>query len=654
MKIEQMLHGYDNGHRLLAGSVLLKDGMDMDAIAVMSDWSEYVDSSESSYLTAYPLKESNYYVVAKTWYADEMKRPGCVWTHSLLIPIDCLNSIDDFNRLRTLFVRPKQEEALDNYSNTIEYENRNFSANDYEVLKVDRFLALQVLLCFINAKCSLVSMEVLNDKDIMERLMLSVMNVLPQELLFKLSWCTGTAYQRKLNGIPLTWQFLTRGRDNTIGANRDEERWMTYVLDGILRGDVNQGQLLRMFSDDIQDKEDNYAAIVIMLYTLEDYFKTGDKSEVRYGQVLSCIAKYFPAANNGTVIKKLCTNRTFSDRYCEDELFFYYFCTLPLDGVFDITETKVIERWKEFVERNRNDYLPFLNKLSEAGHVNDWGIQVLKDSVEVMSDEEVITTFKTCFKLFTMIVLLNPLLLNRIEWNKLSKGELEVLLPLILDYRTRGGFYQWKELFKVSLANDIDFSEQLAKVIFDGTDNATNVLLDYVNNHTSRYVDIVLGRQLKHHEREVLKWLKSKNSITDNVAYAISNAINEHSSIVVSEGARIWKPYLSLQNHNLKQEVYAFLFILSFNWAKDMDALNLMRMSFYPLHALQASGHLKYNIWSQILPCLDSLFVWEDWDKCKKLRKTVVRRLKEAGLGRNVLEHFTPDNDLNELLRKNW
>ena len=654
MKIEQMLHGYDNGHRLLAGSVLLKNSMDMDAIAVMSDWSEYVDSSDSSYLTAYPLKESNYYVVAKTWYADEMKRPGCVWTHSLLIPIDCLNSIDDFNRLRTLFVRPKLEETLDNYSHTIEYENRNFSVSDYEVLKVDRFLALQVFQCFVNAKCSLVSMEVLKDKDTMERLMLSVMNVLPQEFLLKLSWCTGTAYQRKLNGIPLTWQFLTRGRDNNIGAKREEGRWMTYVLDGILRGDVNQGQLLRMFSEDIQEKEDNYAAIVIMLYTLEDYFKTGDKSEVRYGQVLNSIAKYFPAASDGTVIKKLCTNRTFSDRYCGDERFFYYFCTLPLDGVFDITETKVIERWNEFLERNRNDYLPFLNKLSEAGHVNDWGIQVLKESVEVISDEEVITAFRTCFNLFTMIALLNPMLLNRIQWNKLDKGELEALLPLILDYRIRDGFYRWKELFKVSLANGIDFSEQLAKVIFDGTDNATSVLLDYVNDHTSRDVDIVFGRQLKHHERDVLQWLKSKDSITDNVAYAISNAINEHSSIVVSEGVHIWKPYLSLQNHNLQQEVYAFLFILSFNWVKDIDALKLMRMSFYPLHTLQASGHLKYNIWSQILPCLDSLFIWEDWDKCKKLRKTVVRRLKESGLGKNVVEHFTPDNDLNELLRKNW
>ena len=135
MKIEQLLHGYDNGHRLLAGSVLLKSNMEMDAVATLSDWSEYVapGGGESSYVTAYPLLESGYYVVAKTWYADEMKRPGCVWTHSLLIPFDTLNHLDDFKRLACLFKRPSLDGSLDEYSRTIEYENKNYSADDYPI-----------------------------------------------------------------------------------------------------------------------------------------------------------------------------------------------------------------------------------------------------------------------------------------------------------------------------------------------------------------------------------------------------------------------------------------------------------------------------------------------------------------------------------------
>lgn len=85
MKIEQALHGYYEGHKLLASSVETFSQTDRRKMSILSDWDEYVpDQEDSSYLTCYPLPNSPYYVVAKTWYASEMKRPGCVWTHSLL------------------------------------------------------------------------------------------------------------------------------------------------------------------------------------------------------------------------------------------------------------------------------------------------------------------------------------------------------------------------------------------------------------------------------------------------------------------------------------------------------------------------------------------------------------------------------------------
>lgn len=80
-----MLHGYNHGHNYIQGSIVLDSSHDMNKIAMLSDWSEYVNGKDYSYLTFYSLDESNYYVVAKTWYASEMSRPGCVWTHSLLI-----------------------------------------------------------------------------------------------------------------------------------------------------------------------------------------------------------------------------------------------------------------------------------------------------------------------------------------------------------------------------------------------------------------------------------------------------------------------------------------------------------------------------------------------------------------------------------------
>src|ERR1700683_2914834 len=59
-----------------------------------------------SYLTGYPLPEVGLYAFARTWYAPEMERPGCVWTHALLIPVASLKSCASFPKLHELFRRP--------------------------------------------------------------------------------------------------------------------------------------------------------------------------------------------------------------------------------------------------------------------------------------------------------------------------------------------------------------------------------------------------------------------------------------------------------------------------------------------------------------------------------------------------------------------
>lgn len=657
MKIEQLLHGYDNGHRLLAGSVLLKNNMEMDAVATLSDWSEYVapGGGESSYVTAYPLQESGYYVIAKTWYADEMKRPGCVWTHSLLVPFDVLNHLDDFKRLTGLFKRPSLDGSLDEYSRTIEYENKNYSADDYIPISIGRRVEAIVLQAFLSPKSEPAVFEAQRENGVIEDAILAMMNTLPQQMLQKISWCTGTAYIRKMNGDSLTCQFVSR-TTTSIPSDESvtEEKWQTYVLDAILRGDVNQGQLIRMFSEDIKDSAENYAAIVKTLYTLEDYFKTEKGKEERFKEVLGIIAEAFPDKEKGMVIKKLLVNKTFTDRYCKNYTYFLYLATLPVDDAFDVAETGLVERWNGFMSRERNQYVPLLADICKSGKANGWGVEKMKESVGILSSDEVTDMIKNDFNIFSSIALLNSELLNETPWLVLTNQEIEMILPLILDERTRSVFRQWERLFTILLEKGVEISSGLAAEIFAKTDKATGILLDYANRDTARYVNYVLGIQLGHKTNEVLTWLSNTEEITDNVAYAIVNAVNERSNAVVSRGAKIWRPFLGLQFHNLNAKVYAYLFALSFNWPIDGDALELMRMAFFPLHTLQANKQLGYSNWSHIAPFMESVMFWDEWDNCKKMRKTVVKRLKRAGVDVRVLDNYTPDGELNAELKRMW
>jgi len=106
LQVHQALHGYAQGHQQLAVSTQLRP-RDSRAMLVLSDISgPGVRPDEDGYLTGYALPESKYYVLARTWAAPEMPRPGCVWTHSLLIDFADLPTLTDLAALLTLFQRP--------------------------------------------------------------------------------------------------------------------------------------------------------------------------------------------------------------------------------------------------------------------------------------------------------------------------------------------------------------------------------------------------------------------------------------------------------------------------------------------------------------------------------------------------------------------
>lgn len=108
--LQHMLHGYDDGHRLLASSVKLEQA-DMKTMLRLTDSSgPGIRSDADSYVTGYPLPLSGCFALAKTWPAPELPRPGCVWTHSLLIDFADLAVIGDFAILLESFVRPSGEE----------------------------------------------------------------------------------------------------------------------------------------------------------------------------------------------------------------------------------------------------------------------------------------------------------------------------------------------------------------------------------------------------------------------------------------------------------------------------------------------------------------------------------------------------------------
>lgn len=84
--IERQIHGYRQGHQLLAASAQLPK-LDQSIIDRLSDVAGPLRPREhfKPYLTAYPLPSGERYVLARTWQDTTASRAGCVRTLSLVI-----------------------------------------------------------------------------------------------------------------------------------------------------------------------------------------------------------------------------------------------------------------------------------------------------------------------------------------------------------------------------------------------------------------------------------------------------------------------------------------------------------------------------------------------------------------------------------------
>lgn len=130
VRLQHAFHGYSEGHRLLHSSVELVS-RDAKTMLMMSDASgPAAVIGDEGYLTGYPLTESGYYAFARTWPAPEMSRPGCVWTHTILVEFSDIPALGGATGLLKLFRRPRGKDDFDNSEMTLNsdsYPRTSFS-----------------------------------------------------------------------------------------------------------------------------------------------------------------------------------------------------------------------------------------------------------------------------------------------------------------------------------------------------------------------------------------------------------------------------------------------------------------------------------------------------------------------------------------------
>ncbi|MGH7263400.1 MAG: hypothetical protein ACREMB_00905, partial [Candidatus Rokuibacteriota bacterium] len=115
IELHQALHGYAGGHRLLMASQRLPREAER-ALLILTDISGPVTGGPfESYLTGCAVPGTGAYALARTWLAPELSRPGCVWSHTLLVDQADLPRVSDPRGLLPLFSRPRKGEPWQAY-----------------------------------------------------------------------------------------------------------------------------------------------------------------------------------------------------------------------------------------------------------------------------------------------------------------------------------------------------------------------------------------------------------------------------------------------------------------------------------------------------------------------------------------------------------
>ena len=647
-----MLHGYSQGHNLLAASIILPYEEDMDLLFTQSDWDEYSSpyDNDSSYLTIYPLKKSGYIVVAKSWYAHEMERPGCVWTQSLLVKMDEIEQEFNFEELLDVFRRPERDK-YDMYTLPIQVKSEDFRAAPL----VSSISAGNVggLLKFLSQKKLGVSYRVELPSIEYQKLVLRLIQYLPTEMLRETSICSGTLLQRRINGHPFSLQFTTQ-TDNLLASSKidiDDDIfrfWSEYVYDDLR----SIFKLIRLFSKDIGDSTEKLKAVISLICLLLQTYQEG--KEVKMETILEVILSAFPEKEYGLTVKQNFLRQSVTKLFCTESHFIYLLCTIQMEDAFDYDSIDFHGRVLAYKKMEGIDeYVSLLVDLSKADYLNEEGKSLLTNALDGLAKEEVVALINKDWSLFKSIVTLNNEVLAGDFWLELLPPQFLSLFA-IFQKNVPDGFESWDKLYKKLLTIDTFIADNILSEFVGRIEEYVAIALDQWNSN--KHVPInwaLLHMCIKQHSR-VIEWMGNQSAFNDDIRAAVKRSISPDEVIVVKMGSAKWKTFVNeeLVSHKDANEL-VYSYVLAFNW-RDYNSLGYIKSILPYIYEALSVEKLSYSSWKRIEPFTGSVPFWRSWDNCRKVLIGVKDYCKVINLNTKDIENFTTNPKLNGELMELW
>lgn len=616
--IHQTIHGYRDGHKLLNSSTPL--GSDAArAMLVLSDMSgPSMRPGFDEYLTGYPLPGSDYFAFAKTWYAPEMQRPGCVWTHSLLIPRAQVASLSAAQLMRS-FRRPEADGVDAEASAPIVVEDEMPVGGRGDGFG-DKALAAAMIGAVLGQPRPVI--VVAETATQFEAVFLRLWEELWPAERSRFSFCTGALMPRANAGVLLDVQAVPRAIPTSqfrksassallldLRAAGKPEAWVDLVLDGAVKGDAT----FRTWLEAAAGADAGRAIVPSLAPIFGEWHAPGSSARSSLTSVVGAkdletgarrrlVSMVFDRANSESgavgrseLLQFLCANRDTDPAPMESELH---------------------DQTKRLFEESRPEGVALVcsllgSELTEMGH------RVLRTGVLLLVPNDVETFGHALSTFLPTIVGTNPALAQSpILWQQIGSRAIDVLSQLgetDLDDKARGSIVD--AIF--TLGRDVPVD---AVVRFGGKVAVTHALsaLSAGQLQVSRAWQTALSA----HPNTVLEWLESLSAPSlrdlDLGSRLLSPKANQ------SRLSTVWKSGTSTRDL-IVPRVAAFGLTLAFCEADVKSPL--LAACFQPTYDAAGASRLEYEEWEWLREQAPAMSWFRDWDRCERLAAALARLL---------------------------
>jgi hypothetical protein len=622
--VHQSLHGYSGGHRLIESSIDCPTDV-ARLLLRMSDLSGgNIVSGFEDYLTAYPLKQIGMYAFAKTWLAREMPRPGCVWTHTLLLSESQLG-FASLEALLKYFKRPQFRKDSGTYLNPIEVSDFSV-APDTETAPVGRVeFATKMLAAYYKSSSLAVLLPAKSSKE-HESLVLALWSQQWPALRSITTFSTGSLASRNFENKPFDIQCLP------ISAVREAQ----LEISSASRSDVF---IVNDASIEIPDWAGEAAADLVSRHPTpfrsflweaggsdcdrQDFAKFAtihhQLSEGWPSNLIDVLGKTFPDASQaGTLKKKLLGGDDFRQPSMPDDAeLLTNLGTTEFSSAFDSRALRLKERGAKLAD------LPSQAKRLVEGlfktTINPLGEEVLAGLISGLDANSARNlTYGHPHFLSTIVSAKPSLAMSSQLWLGAEHSEWEVFDALVKSKDLEDDIVKGA----VSALLETRRDDVFRRTIDVWGRTAIFGAMDWLNQTDGDLSDSSRGA-LTFHTTQVMDWVEDGKPKSKHGLVAAAHILAPYSYQIKDRNTAVWGSLLKELHGYERVYLAAFLLALGLSNAPD-NPIELIKENFDFIYQLARDEELDSKIWEILEPVVPEIAWPNNWDRCERMVRGLI------------------------------